>query len=240
MHLDQALRAVKNDCTLAEELRLITAPLKVWMTGGFFDVDRYNASVASSDNSKPAPPTPATTFYTAVKRYSRTLHTVCSPILFCPIARQETLRLRELELIAEEERYKKLAKHVELSQGDIAEEGPRYSSTPLTVDVEVSKRLEERQKQTILRRTRTSSLSTTVTTREVPPWMQEAKDCLLQEFITYMTDQMQFTVIYSTLDLDPNRIGEPYALLQRSVKMAGIHLIEVRIGFVNCLIGYVA
>lgn len=69
--------------------------------------------------------------------------------------------------------------------------------------------------------------------RDPPPWMQEATDCLLQEFMTYMTRQMHFTVILSTLDSETPKLDHPYALLQRSVKMAGIHLVEVRFSYLS-------
>lgn len=223
LHVDQALLAMKNDRTLAEELRLITAPLKVWMAGDIFDVDRYNSSTQAVDASK-THPTPATTFYTAVKRYSRTLHTVCSPILFCPSARLDQLKLQELEHIAEEEQYKQLAKHVVPKQNNIAEKEPKCSSISITKGKNLSGSIEEQQQLSARHKT---LLVPAVTSREIPPWMQEVTDCLLQEFIDYMTMQMQFSVIYSTLDSDVNKVDQPYALLQRSVKMAGIHLVEV-------------
>ncbi len=46
--------------------------------------------------------TAPTAFYSAVKKFGRTLHTVCSPILFCPLARGQALRLRQAERLAEE------------------------------------------------------------------------------------------------------------------------------------------
>nr|CDS33584.1 protein SZT2 [Hymenolepis microstoma] len=225
LHVDQALRVMKNDRTHAEELRLITAPLKVWMAGDVFDVDSYNSSIQAVDSPK-TQPTPATTFYTAVKRYSRTLHTVCSPILFCPCARLDTLKLRELEEVSEEEQHKRLTRHMDSEQKDISGEESGYSNLSFTRNENRSGRIEEQQQ--ISTRLRTlSKISSSATSREIPPWMQEATDCLLQEFITYMTKQMQFSVIYSTLDSDVNKLEQPYALLQRSVKMAGVHLIEV-------------
>ncbi|VDN96884.1 unnamed protein product [Rodentolepis nana] len=215
LHVDQALRAIRNDRTQAEELRLITAPLKVWMAGDVFDVDSYNSSMQAIDSPK-THPTPATTFYTAVKRYSRTLHTVCSPILFCPCSRLDALKLRELE-------------EVGLKRKDISEEESEHSNLPLTRNENPFASIEEQQQLSTRLRTlsKISSAASPVASREIPPWMQEATDCLLQEFITYMTIQMQFSVIYSTLDSDVNNLEQPYALLQRSVKMAGVHLIEV-------------
>lgn len=240
LHVDQALRAVKNDYTRAEELHLITAPLKVWMAGDVFDVDRYNSSTPSVESFKASTPLPATAFYSAVKRYCRTLHTICSPILFCPNARLDALKLRELEQIAEEERYRRFARQEEPKQNDIAEEEPKCSITSIKDSQGSSKKI----KQRLARRrdisaslsSRATSLTPVVTYRETPPWMQEVMDCLLQEFITYMVRQMHFAVIYSTLDADANRLEQPYALLQRSVKMAGIHLIEVgRCGIIDCV-----
>ncbi|KAM7536565.1 hypothetical protein Aperf_G00000088176 [Anoplocephala perfoliata] len=234
LHVDQALRAVKNDRARAEKLRLITAPLKVWMTGDVFDVDRYNSSTPSVESSKASMAPPATVFYSAVKRFCRTLHTVCSPILFSPSARLDALKLRELEQIAEDERYRRFARHEGPKQSDIAEEGPKSSNTP---GQDSSKRTKEpltrRRDISVSLSSRATSSTHVAASRETPPWMQEAMDCLLQEFIAYMTRQMHFTVIYSTLNGDANRLKQPYALLQRSVKMSGIHLIEIFIR--NCL-----
>lgn len=129
LHVEQALSAVKNDRNRAEKLRLITAPLKAWMSGECFDVERYSASApltCSSSNCQMQTP-PAALFYSAVKRIGRTLHTVCSPILFCPVARAKALKLRQLEQVAEEG-YRRLAKlEVSQQENDYAKKAARVS-----------------------------------------------------------------------------------------------------------------
>ncbi|VDM23644.1 unnamed protein product, partial [Hydatigera taeniaeformis] len=116
LHVDQALRTVKNDWRRAEYLRLITAPLKAWMAGDIFEVNQYTPLESQSQAvlSLPQAMTPSlTAFYSAVKRYGRTLHTVCSPILFCPRARAEALRLQQLEQVAMEKANHNLGKEEE-------------------------------------------------------------------------------------------------------------------------------
>ncbi|KAL5104989.1 KICSTOR complex protein SZT2 [Taenia crassiceps] len=237
LHVDQALRAIKNDWRRAERLRLITTPLKAWMAGDFFELEQYTLMDSQSQvllSLSPTTTPPLTAFYSAVKRYGRTLHTVCSPILFCPSARTDALRLREVEQVAEEDGYRNLIKEEE-QQADIGkEEGREHnetfvvaekSSAPLKSDMKSSP-----QPRTAAERHRgfiSSLYVTSGVSRDPPSWMQEATDCLLQEFMTYMTRQMHFTVILSTLDSESPKLDHPYALLQRSVKMAGIHLVEI-------------
>lgn len=58
--------------------------------------------------------------------------------------------------------------------------------------------------------------------------MGDAVNVLMQEYINYITTQVHFSVINSSLDSDEsNRTQQPYALLIRSIRMTGIHLIEV-------------
>ncbi|CUT98773.1 protein SZT2 [Echinococcus multilocularis] len=237
LHVDQALRVVKNDWRRAEQLRLITTPLKAWMAGESFILEQYTPMDSQSQVLPSLPPLttpPLTAFYSAVKRYGRTLHTVCSPFLFCPSARIDALQLRELEQIAEEEGYRNLSKGEE-HQKNIGKEERRghnetfimegKSSVPLEGAVQSSPPPKTAVQQ---RRGLTCPLLVTPSVvRDSPSWMQEAKDCLLQEFITYMTHQMHFTVILSTLDSESPKLDHPYALLQRSVKVAGIHLVEI-------------
>ncbi|VDK39724.1 unnamed protein product [Taenia asiatica] len=240
IHVDQALQAIKNDWRRAEHLRLITTPLKAWMAGEFFELEQYTSMDSQTQVLLSLPPTttpPVTAFYSAVKRYGRTLHTVCSPILFCPSARTDALRLRELEQVAEEEGYRNLAKEEEQQRDIGKEEGrehnetfiatekSRLASTPLKSDMESPS-----QPGTAAQRCCgliSPLFMTPGISRDPPSWMKEATDCLLQEFMTYMTRQMHFTVILSTLDSESPKLDHPYALLQRSVKMAGIHLVEV-------------
>lgn len=137
LHVDQALRAVKNDWRRAERLRLITTPLKAWMAGDFFELGQYTPMDFQSQALLSLSPTttpPLTAFYSAVKRYGRTLHTVCSPILFCPSARTDALRLREVEQVAEEEGYRNLAKEEEQQKDVGKEEGRKQNETFVVTD----------------------------------------------------------------------------------------------------------
>ena len=95
LHVDQALRTVCKDQARAEQLRFVMLPLKAWMSGECFETPQDAAS---------------SVYFSVVKRFARTLHTVCSPILFCPAARAEALRVRRAEEVAEAEGYRKLAK----------------------------------------------------------------------------------------------------------------------------------
>lgn len=96
LHADQALRTVQQDRARADRLRFAMSPLKAWMSEESFEAPDDAASTG--------------VYLSVVKRFARTLHTVCSPILFCPVARAEALRVRQAEEAAEAQGYRRLAK----------------------------------------------------------------------------------------------------------------------------------
>uniref|UniRef100_A0A5K3F5G6 Uncharacterized protein n=1 Tax=Mesocestoides corti TaxID=53468 RepID=A0A5K3F5G6_MESCO len=284
LHVGQALRAIQNDTLRAGQLRLVTAPLKAWMGGDYYVGDSSSAAATTTTSlNRPSPSasdlrdgSAPSVFYSAVKKFGRTLHTVCSPILFCPLARSEALRLREVERSAEEA-YSKLSENSETSEVSLTS-----AATAVTLPTSPSNRTHDtsrdmtspvlalsgkvrqmasdsggfeflstaespkqekqrvrRRRPVVSRRSRVRRPSGRVpqptgplaAPSEQPAWMQQAGDALLQEFIAYMTRQMHFYVIKCSLDGDNEpwscKMKHPYALLQRSVKMAGIHLLEV-------------
>ena len=107
-----------------------------------------------------------------------------------------------------------------------------FSQSPVKKDLDSDPQVESpKQHRHDLSSISTASARSSGGSRDSPSWMQEAADCLLQEFITYMTRQMHFNIILSTLDDETIKLDHPYALLQRSVKMDGVHLIEVRVPY---------
>uniref|UniRef100_A0A0X3NS30 Protein SZT2 n=2 Tax=Schistocephalus solidus TaxID=70667 RepID=A0A0X3NS30_SCHSO len=337
-HALQALETVERDRQRAHHLLQITAPLELWFGGG----NSAGSSISMGDSAESLSPShffpsglsddargrfkkddcaadggAAEDLFSAVKGISRTLHTVCAPVLLAPAALAEALRVQAQEQAAEVNyallqqqqlfvQEQEIESHADVTSdealaavgqpvhsGSVAgttgsltmtgstwtaeatdagasffgsaphrrrkrslrlftvafkdeppigrpqsysipggELDPGYPpavSLSSTLSVQAGHRRQRLRKPSIPTPRSvptTTALGDATQTISNPLWLIEASNTLVFEYVQYLTSQVHFSVIRSSL-WDNSKSPRPYALLQRSIQMAGVHLIEV-------------
>ncbi|BHF75908.1 KICSTOR complex protein szt2 [Sparganum proliferum] len=117
-----------------------------------------------------------------------------------------------------------------IPSGELHSGYPPAVSIPSTVSVKAGRRQRKLQQPSLPSpRAVSANIALVVDAAQTlsnPPWLIEANNTLLFEYIQYLTSQVHFSVIRSSLR-ENSKSTRPYALLQRSIQMAGVHLIEV-------------